>query len=58
MVLFIVAFAEGARIAVRHVWLPVAATFVVGVSLGLPLFLYMRHGRLDDLVRSNSAFSG
>jgi hypothetical protein len=29
------------------VWLPVVATLVVGVSLGLPLFLYMRQRCLD-----------
>jgi hypothetical protein len=29
------------------VWLPVVATLVVGVSLGLPLFLYMRQRGLD-----------
>jgi hypothetical protein len=33
---------EGGRLALRDLWLPVAATLVVGPSLGLPLFLYMR----------------
>jgi len=27
---------------VRHRWIPVVATLLVGVSLGLPLLLYMR----------------
>lgn len=27
---------------VRHRWIPVVATLLVGVSLGLPLFLYLR----------------
>ena len=40
--LFVFVFAEGARSGVRARWLPVAAAFAVGVSLGLPLFLYMR----------------
>jgi hypothetical protein len=29
------------------VWLPVLATLLVGVSLGLPLFLYLRQRKLD-----------
>jgi len=28
-------------------WLPVVAVFAVGVSLGLPLFLYLRQAHLD-----------
>lgn len=38
---------EGARIKMKRVWLPVAATFMVGVSLGLPLFLLLREHHLD-----------
>jgi hypothetical protein len=40
----LIAFAlhEGARRRMRLVWLPIAATLTVGVSLGLPLFLYLR----------------
>jgi hypothetical protein len=33
---------EGRRAAIGHRWLPVLATLAVGVSLGLPLFLYLR----------------
>jgi hypothetical protein len=33
---------EGQRLGVRHVWLPIAGILTVGVSLGLPLFLYLR----------------
>ena len=40
-------FADGARMALRHLWLPVVATLTVGVSLGLPLLLYMRQLKLD-----------
>ena len=39
--------AERKAVAVRHVWLPIMATLVVGVSLGLPLFLYLRQRALD-----------
>ena len=33
---------EGRRMSVPNIWLPILATCVVGVSLGLPLFLAMR----------------
>ena len=33
---------EGRRRGMKMLWLPVAATCVVGVSCGLPLFLFMR----------------
>ncbi len=33
---------EGRRLRMRALWLPVAAVFAVGVSLGFPLFLLMR----------------
>lgn len=38
---------EGKRLGLRRLWMPIAALFVVGVSLGLPLFLYQRQLRLD-----------
>ena len=38
---------EGKRLGVRHLWLPIVGTFAVGVSLGLPLFLYLREGVLE-----------
>ena len=47
LVLFVFVFAERRATRVRHVWLPVVATFVVGVSLGLPMFLYLRQRSLD-----------
>ena len=46
-VLFVVTYAEGRRLGMRLLWLPVAATLIVGVSLGLPLFLYFRQRHLD-----------
>jgi Terpene cyclase DEP1 len=36
---------EGRRAGMKHLWAPIAANLAVGVSLGLPLFLYMREGR-------------
>ena len=38
---------EGQRLGVRHLWLPIAGTLTVGVSLGLPLFLYLREDALE-----------
>ena len=38
---------EGKRLGVRHLWLPIAGTLTVGVSLGFPLFLYLREGALE-----------
>ncbi len=39
---------EGRRLGVRHLWAPVVASLLVGVSLGLPLFLYLRQLKLDQ----------
>jgi hypothetical protein len=38
---------EGKRLAIRRLWLAVVATIAGGVSLGLPLFLYMRQVKID-----------
>ena len=47
LVLWVFVFSEGGRIGMRRLWLPVLASLVVGVSLGLPLFLYMRQLHID-----------
>jgi len=36
----------------RNLWAPVAANLAVGVSLGLPLFLYMREARASAAKRT------
>jgi hypothetical protein len=38
---------EGRRLGMRRLWLPIAAVLGVGVSLGLPLFLFMRESALE-----------
>jgi hypothetical protein len=38
---------EGKRLRVPLLWLPAAGTFIVGVSFGLPLFLFLRQMTLD-----------
>lgn len=40
--LLVFVVAEGRRLKMRYLWLPVLATATVGVSLGLPLFLLQR----------------
>lgn len=47
LVLLIFIFSESRRIALSLLWLPFAATLLVGVSLGLPLFLFLRQRKLD-----------
>jgi hypothetical protein len=47
LVLFVFICVEGRQLAMRHLWLPLVATFAVGVSLGFPLFLYMRQLKLE-----------
>jgi hypothetical protein len=45
--LFVFIRVEGMRLQMKRLWLPVVGTLGVGVSCGLPLFLYMRQCRLD-----------
>jgi hypothetical protein len=40
---------EGRRLNIPRRWLPVLAVLTVGVSLGLPMFLYMREVRMEHL---------
>jgi|SRR5208282_48913 len=40
---------ESTRLSIRRRWVPVLAVLLVGVSLALPLFLYMREARLEQL---------
>jgi Terpene cyclase DEP1 len=45
LVLWVFVLVEGRRSRLPHLWAPIVANLAVGVSLGLPLFLYMREGR-------------
>lgn len=47
IVLWVLVFTEGRKQGVRHLWAPIVANLAVGVSLGLPLFLYLRETRLE-----------
>jgi hypothetical protein len=47
LVLVVFVVVDGRRLGLRHRWAPIAAVLLCGVSLGLPLFLYLREARLD-----------
>ena len=49
IVLLLFAAVESARLRIPNRWIVVLATFLVGVSLGLPLFLYLRERRLEQI---------
>jgi len=42
------AVSDGLRNRIRLFWLAIAAVFLVGVSLGMPLYLYLREISLDS----------
>ena len=46
---------ESTRIQIRRRWLPILAVMLVGVSLALPMFLYMREMRLEQLKSPDNA---
>lgn len=48
IVLLVFAVGESRRIGRRAVWLTAAATFLVGVSLGLPLLLALRERHAEQ----------
>jgi hypothetical protein len=50
VVLFVFIFAEGKRLMLSNLWLPIVATLSVGVSFGLPLFLYMRQRKIEGKI--------
>ncbi len=49
VVLIVFSRVGSARLKIPRRWLPVLAVLTVGVSLGLPMFLYMRELRLAEL---------
>lgn len=48
VVLWLFVYWEGTRLRIRHLWIPIACSLLVGVSLGLPLFLLMRESNLEQ----------
>jgi Terpene cyclase DEP1 len=49
VVLIVFIRVESVRLNIPRRWLPVLALLLVGVSLALPMFLYMRELRLEQL---------
>ncbi len=47
LVFWVFVFWEGWRLKMRYLWIYVASNLIVGLSLGLPLFLLMRHRQID-----------
>ena len=54
IVLFMFIATEGKRVKVPARWLAVVATLVVGVSLGLPLFLYLRERAFSQSIANTA----
>jgi len=48
LVLFVFIYFEGRKMHLNNLWIPIVATLSVGVSLGLPLFLYMRQLKIEN----------
>ena len=48
LALWVFVYSEGTRLKMRHLWIYVVCNLLVGVSLGLPLFLLMRQAKLDQ----------
>ena len=48
VVLVVFVFTEGRRVGLRFRWLPIIGVLLLGVSFGLPLFLYLRQTQLDQ----------
>lgn len=48
VVLWIFVYSEGRRLKMAHLWVYIAGNLMVGVSLGLPLFLLMRESKLES----------
>jgi hypothetical protein len=45
---------DGRRLGMSGLWAPIVGNLVVGVSLGLPLFLLMREVQLEATTSSGS----
>jgi hypothetical protein len=55
VVLLVFMRVESTRVQIHKRWLPIVAMLFVGVSLALPMFLYMREIRLEQLKSPDSA---
>ena len=51
LVLWVFIAFEGQRKGVRHTWAPIVASLAIGVSAGLPLFLFLREYAIAPTTR-------
>lgn len=49
LVLWTFAFLEGSQLKMKNLWVYVISNLLVGVSLGLPLFLLMRQRQIEKI---------
>lgn len=54
LVLWFFVYTEGTRLKMRYLWVCIVASLLVGVSLGLPLFLLMRQSKRDESVATST----
>lgn len=47
LALLVFVFIEGRRLRMKNLWFYMLCTLLIGVSLGLPLFLFFRERRLN-----------
>ena len=53
LVLWVFVFWEGSRLGMKNLWIYVVSNLLVGVSLGLPLFLLMRQRKEEESDRAS-----
>ena len=53
LVLWVLVLTDGRMAGVRHRWVPLLASLAIGVSSGLPLYLYLREKQLDETLRAH-----
>ena len=51
IVLWVFIAIESPRVGVRHAWAAVVASLAIGVSAGLPLFLFLRESAIEPTTR-------
>ncbi len=54
LVLWVFVFWEGSRLGMKNLWIYITSNLLVGVSLGLPLFLLIRQCRLKEVAKKES----
>ncbi len=54
LVLWVFVFWEGSRLGMKNLWVYIASNLLVGVSLGLPLFLLMRQRQIEEFADNKS----